>query len=199
MISSPWPKPCGGMWPCHQVRTVWPSSCCTCRFVAARPEASGWNQTRLPSPSKIIGPLGPGPLYGAVNRSPGVVPEDCVVASTTGAFSSGADWKCCHSPGSVGLAPRAAARPRELRVLVGDYEVEGERLGLGVHPVSLPRTVTVSPGANGLRRHEAGAVALRVAAQMPRMRAGLRAAHVDRAERARRLAQQADLRRGEAL
>src|SRR5690348_17665155 len=45
ITSSPTPKPCTEMSPCHHVSTGWSSSVCTSRFAAALPAGSGLNHT----------------------------------------------------------------------------------------------------------------------------------------------------------
>jgi len=79
---------------CHQVSTGFPSYCCTRKSDARVPAGdSGANQTSEPSSARIIGPYWPGPEYGAMKMSPGVVPAACAVTVTVGGCRSGRERK----------------------------------------------------------------------------------------------------------
>ena len=81
------------MSPCHHVSTGLPAYSCTRRLVAEVYFGSALNHTSPPSDSRIIGPLCPGPSYGAVKISPGAVAGELAVTVTVGGRRSGRERK----------------------------------------------------------------------------------------------------------
>src|SRR5580704_502604 len=77
------------MSPCHHVSTGLPAYSWTRRLVAAVCVGSALNQINPPLGSRIIGPLCPGPEYGATNISPGATAGELAVTVTVGGRRSG--------------------------------------------------------------------------------------------------------------
>ena len=173
MISSPWPKPCGGMWPCHQVRTVWPS-------YAAPAGSSRRARGQRVEPHEVA--------VAFEDHRPARARARCTAPRTGRPASCPGLRRHQHHRRlqfrrrlevlplvrirRVGARGGGSGGARELRVLVGDYEVVGERLGLR-SPRSACRAPSPSRRARTAWRARSSRRRPASMRQMPRMRAGL--------------------------